>query len=441
MSAKIAGKLFIQRRFAPLFVLLQAGTFNDNTLKNALISLITFGGVAFLSDLNSAIRVPVAAFIFTGPFLLICAIAGQLADKYDRGKILRWVKRFEIVIMLIAALGFYLENIYILALALGLMGAQSGFFSPTKNAVLPQWLADKELITGNALLNGFVFVFVLVGTIVGTLVVLQPGGPQILSMLMVGLAILGWLAAEQAPPAPPPAPDLKVNFEPISASWSVLAKAFDAPAVLRPMLGIAWFYGLSTVLITTFPDYIKARMNFDQGVLSFILVLSTVSILVGSLLTVLIARLKIWGPEAIRLSAFGICGVTAFTVALYLLPSPVHGGEKLGTLNDLFAHPHTFAFLAVLTGSSICGAFFIVPLQAMAQRRADPKRRAQLMSAGAVWLNLFVNVITFGLIGLAAIGIVGKAPFLIIIVGSAIVSVYAVYRSLRPAERPSFMQD
>ena len=83
------------RRFLPLFTLFQTGTFNDNGLKNALIALITFGGVAFLSDLPSGMRVPVAALIFTGPFTILCAIAGQIADKVDRGIIFRWVKRAE----------------------------------------------------------------------------------------------------------------------------------------------------------------------------------------------------------------------------------------------------------------------------------------------------------------------------------------------------------
>jgi len=73
MSAKQAGRLLTQRRFLPLFTLFQAGTFNDNTLKNALIALITFGGFAFLSDLPSAIRVPIAALIFTAPFTVFLA--------------------------------------------------------------------------------------------------------------------------------------------------------------------------------------------------------------------------------------------------------------------------------------------------------------------------------------------------------------------------------
>ena len=122
MSAKQAGRLITQRRFLPLFLLFQFGTFNDNVLKNALIAMITFAGVAFLSDLPSAVRVPVAALIFTGPFTILCAISGQIADKVDRAVIFKWVKGAEVIIMLIAALGFYLEDVRILALALGLMG-------------------------------------------------------------------------------------------------------------------------------------------------------------------------------------------------------------------------------------------------------------------------------------------------------------------------------
>ena len=434
MSGKIAGKLLSQRRFLPLFTLFQTGTFNDNTLKNALIAMITFGGFAFLSDLPSAIRVPIAALIFTGPFTILCAIAGQIADKFDRGVIFRWVKRAEVLIMALAALGFALKNVHILALCLGLMGAQSAFFSPTKNAVLPQWLTEKELITGNALMSGFQFSILLVGTVVG-LGVLKFGTPMI-SALLFALAILGWFAAEQTPPAPAPQPNLKVNYEPVSATISVLRKAFANPDVLRPLLGIAWFYGLSTVFVTTFPDYVASTMKFEEGVLMIMLASSTLSILVGSMLTLFIGNWKIWGPESVGLSALGITGVTFFTLLLCLLPSPSYSGpETFGPVSDFLAHPQMPIFMAAIIGASVFNGLFLVPLQAMAQRRSDDKIRAQLMSAGSVLLNLFVNLTTFGLIGMAAMRVAPKAPFLMIVIGSAIVAAYAIYRTINPVRR------
>ena len=434
MSGKIARKLLSQRRFLPLFTLFQTGTFNDNTLKNALIAMITFGGFAFLSDLPSAIRVPIAALIFTGPFTILCAIAGQIADKFDRGVIFRWVKRAEVLIMALAALGFALKNVHILALCLGLMGAQSAFFSPTKNAVLPQWLTEKELITGNALMSGFQFSILLVGTVVG-LGVLKFGTPMI-SALLFAFAILGWFAAEQTPPAPAPQPNLKVNYEPVSATISVLRKAFANPDVLRPLLGIAWFYGLSTVFVTTFPDYVASTMKFEEGVLMIMLTSSTLSILVGSMLTLFIGNWKIWGPESVGLSALGITGVTFFTLLLCLLPSPSYSGpETFGPVSDFLAHPQMPIFMAAIIGASVFNGLFLVPLQAMAQRRSDDKIRAQLMSAGSVLLNLFVNLTTFGLIGMAAMRVAPKAPFLMIVIGSAIVAAYAIYRTINPVRR------
>jgi len=426
--------LTFARRFLPLFTLFQLGTFNDNALKNALIALITFGGVVFLSDMPSSMRVPVAALIFTGPFTILCAIAGQIADKVDRGLIFRWVKRAEVAIMLLAALGFYLEDIRILALSLGLMGAQSAFFSPTKNAVLPQWLTEKELIRGNALMSGFQFAVLLVATIVGLFVLKMGSGT--LSIILIVFALLGWLAAEQTPAAPAPKPELKVNYEPVTATISVLRKAFSHPDVLRPLLGVAWFYGLSTVFVTTLPDLVGGTMGYNEQALQILLAGSTIGILIGSMFVLVVGNMKIWGPEAVRLSAFGIIGVTLFTLALVLLPTPLYQGEaEFGPVGDFLADPHTPAFMGTLVGASICNGIFVVPLQAMAQRRADPAIRARLMSAGSVLLNLFVNLTTFGLIGLGALALGPKVPFWLIILGSATVATYAVYRSIKLVER------
>ena len=434
--------LLLSRRFAPLFALFQTGTFNDNALKNALIGLITFGGVAFLSDLPSMIRVPTAALIFTGPFLILCAIAGQLADKFDRGVIFRWIKRAEIGIMIIAGIGFLLKDVRILAVALGLMGAQSAFFSPTKNAVMPQWLDSDELIRANGLMSGVQFAVLLLGTILGLKLIDTASGPAILAGLLFILALIGWIAAETCPPATPPNPDLKVDYNPITAIASVLRQIFKYPAVLRPWLGIAWFYGLSTIFITAFPDFIATQMQYESGVLQVVLVISTVSILIGSLTTMFIGNMKIWGPEAVRLVAVGIVGVTLSALVLYFAPTPKYlGTETFGPVSEFFKDPHAPLFLAAVAAASLFNGMFVVPLQAMAQRRAHPRIRAQLMSAGSVLYNFFVNVVTFGLIGLAALNMPAKTPFLMIVIGSATVATYAVWRCFHIADRKAYIGD
>ncbi len=434
--------LIFSRRFAPLYVLFEAGTFNDNALKNALIGIVTYLALInpdfkFLPGVTEAAKVPIASLIFTGPFLVFCSIAGQIADKVDRGVIFRWIKRAELGIMALAGVGFMLQNVWLLALSLGLMGTQSAFFAPTKNAVLPQWLDSDELIKGNGLLSGTQFAVLLIGTILGLQLAIDY--PLILAAILFVLAIIGWIAAENCPPAPPPNPDLKVNYNPVTAIWDVLKKIFTYPDVLRPWLGIAWFYGLSTIFLTAFPNFIANVMGYDKSVLQIVLVVSTVAIFIGSILTMAIGQMKIWGPEAIRLVALGISGVTLFSTILYLIPAPIHYAQGLGSGTDFLAHKDTPLFLAGVAGISIFNGIFVVPLQAMAQKRARPEIRAQLMSAGSVLYNFFVNFVTFALIGLAALAMPPKAPFLIIIIGSLCVMSYAVYRAIRLKPRQQYV--
>ena len=132
------------------------------------------------------------------------------------------------------------------------------------------------------------------------------------------------------------------------------------------------------------------------------------------------------------------------TLAIYLLPVPVFESsdpQALGTVEDFLRHENTPVFLGSIILSSIFNGLFVVPLQAMAQRRADPSIRAQLMSAGAVILNLFTNITTFVLIGLAVTQMPPKMPFLFVAICSAVVALYAVYRSFHPVNRQSFMEN
>ena len=426
--------LLLSRRFAPLYYLFAFGTFNDNALKNALIAIIIYGAsVKFLPDLPpdmAAMRVPVASLIFTGPFLIFCSIAGQIADKVDRGTIFRWVKRAEVLIMAIAGLGLVLQNVWLLAAGLAMMGTQSAFFSPTKNAVMPQWLDSDELIKGNALLSGTQFAVLLLGTILG--LKFGENSPVLLAGILFTLSILGWLSAELCPPATAPNPDLKVDYNPITAIWNVLKKIFDHPDVLRPWLGIAWFYGLSAIFLTAFPDFVANVMGYETEVLQLVMAISTIGIFIGSIFTMAIGNLKIWGPEAIRLVACGIVGVSVTSLLIYILPTPSFAGEAgKGTVADFKAHADTLPFMAAVFASSLFNGMFVVPLQAMAQRRAHPRIRAQLMSAGSVLYNFAVNILTFGLIGLAILSMPPKAPFMMVCLGSACVSVYAIYRSIK----------
>ena len=144
------------RRFLPLFVTQFLGAFNDNLFKNALVIWITFKAQR-VWGLPPEQAVALCGGIFILPFFLFSATAGQVADAYDKARLIRWVKLAEIGIMGFAVWGWLSGAISFLLLVLFGMGMHSTFFGPLKYSILPQHLAEDELLGGNALIESGTF--------------------------------------------------------------------------------------------------------------------------------------------------------------------------------------------------------------------------------------------------------------------------------------------
>jgi hypothetical protein len=94
-----------QRRFAPFFVTQLLGAFNDNVFRNATLVLNT--ALMGLSQETAVdLHEPGAGAVHPA-LLLFLGHRRQLARKYEKTRIIRAVKLFEIGAMAIAAYGFY----------------------------------------------------------------------------------------------------------------------------------------------------------------------------------------------------------------------------------------------------------------------------------------------------------------------------------------------
>ena len=102
-------KLLSSSRFRPFFLTQLAGAFNDNLYKNGLTIFIAFQA-AGMSQQDSNTLVNIAAALFILPFFLFSAIAGQLADKYEKSVLIRRIKLLEIAIMVLGAIAFLLQS-------------------------------------------------------------------------------------------------------------------------------------------------------------------------------------------------------------------------------------------------------------------------------------------------------------------------------------------
>ena len=170
MSTQFA--LFKYKRFSAMFATQFLGAFNDNVFKQGLILVLTFMAAAKLGMRVSLLN-NLAAMLFVLPFFLFSALAGQLADKYEKSWLTRLIKILEIVIMVVAAFGFVFEIYPLLFVALFLMGTHSTFFGPIKYAYLPQAMTTDELVGANGLFQMGTSLAILTGMMLAGVLIRQ----------------------------------------------------------------------------------------------------------------------------------------------------------------------------------------------------------------------------------------------------------------------------
>lgn len=406
---------FTSRRFLPLFVTQFLGAFNDNLLKNALVMLITYR--ISLSGDAANFLVTIAGGIFILPFFLASATSGQLADKYDRAKIARIVKWAEMSIMLVAAIGFYFHHVWLLMVVLFAMGMHSTFFGPIKYALLPQHLHDDELLAGNSWIEAGTFLAILMGTILGGIIILQPGGDWLISVALMVVAVAGYAASRFIPPAPAPMPRMKVNANIASETWSIVGYARRNTHVFRAILGISWFWLVGAVFLSQFAPLVKLHIKGDPVIVTLFLTLFSFGIGVGSFLCNILQK----GKLNTRIVPYGALGITLFGIDLYFSASHTFP-PSLGLMEFIssFAGLRLCADLVVL---AISAGIYIVPLYALMQHESDANYRARVIAANNIINAVFMVAGTIATVALIAAGFSIPELFLTL----AVCNIAAVY--------------
>ena len=299
-------QLLAQRRFAPFFWTQFLGAGNDNIFKFAFTVLATYHAAEW-GGMDSKLAGPIIGGLFILPFMLFSATAGQLADKYDKALLARWVKNLEIVFMLVIAAGFVWHSAPLLFLGVFLMGCHSTLFGPVKFAYLPQHLTENELTGGNGMVEMGTFVAILLGTMLGGALVAIPGmGPTYVGMTSLVIAVAGRLAAQFIPASPAPAPDLKVNWNPVTETLANLKIAGQNRTVFLSLIGISWLWFFGAIFLTSFTGFSKDVLSGNEQVVTLLLALFSIGIGLGCILCEKMSGHKV----EIGLVPFGSIGMT-----------------------------------------------------------------------------------------------------------------------------------
>ena len=412
--------LFSERRFAPFFWTQFLGALNDNVFKVGFSSLVTYQTARF-----SGVDAKTAAFlisaIFIVPFVLFSATSGQIADKYDKATLTRFVKTFEIAVMLIGGAGFVTHHAPLLYLCTFLMGVHSTLFGPVKYAYLPQHLDDRELVGGNGLVEMGTFVAILIGTIIGGAAAASPQhGAWLLAGMCLAVALAGRATSRSVPVSPASQPELRINWNPITETWRNLALARQNRTVFLSLLGISWLWFVGATFLTSFFSYAKDVLSANPDVVTVLLATFSLGIGIGSMLCERLSKRRV----EIGLVPLGSIGISVFAIELSFasraLPSPGH----LLSVGEFLAGARHWRILADLFLLAMFGGFYSVPLYALIQSRSAPTHRARIIAANNILNALFMILSAVMAMGLTKAGVDIPGLFLVTALLNVIVAAY-----------------
>ncbi len=419
MADKGQFSLLRERRFAPLFWTQFLGAANDNLFKFAFTLLATFHAAEW-GGVDPGRAGFLIGAIFIAPFVLFSATSGQVADKYDKAAVIRFVKNFEIAVMAVAAAGFVSRSAFLLYAVVFLMGLHSTLFGPVKYAYLPQHLKDEELTGGNGLVEMGTFVAILAGTMAaGLLVKAGPSAATMVALACLAVAVLGRIAAAFVPASPADEPGLKINWNPFTETWRNLAIAARDRTVFHSLLGISWLWFFGSIFLTSFSPFTRDVLGGDENVVTLLLAVFSIGIALGALACERLSGRKV----EIGLVPFGSIGMTVFAVDLWLASR----GLAPSGVRDVAAfvrEPASMRVMADLFLLALFGGFYSVPLYALIQSRAEPSHRARIIAANNILNAIFMIVASLMATALLAAGLTLPQLFLVVGLMNAAVAAY-----------------
>ena len=387
--------LLTKRRFAPMFVVQFLGAFNDNLLKFAMLFLANFGIYA-AEPAKAELLAAAATGLFILPYFLFSALAGQLADRIDKARLIRWIKLAEVAIMTVGLAGFWFQSIAALMTALFLMGLHSTLFGPVKYSILPQHLHANEIMGGTGLIEGGTFLAILGGQLLAGVIPAWEAG-----MAAMGIALLGYLAALAIPPAPPMRGDHPVDWNVWRGTMEILGTARHGRGVWLSILGISWFFAAGAVLVSEFAPLVSGPLGASQSVATLFLIVFSLTIAVGSL-----AVNKLLGGEvSAKYVPVSALAMALGMIDLWLSTRGFVIQTPQATVDQFLATPGSLRVVIDLGVIAFAGGMFIVPLYAILQTHSPPQERSRIIAANNI-VNAAVAVLcVLAVTGLLAAGI------------------------------------
>lgn len=345
------------------------GAFSDNALKWLVSFLVLESGVSH--ERRDFLVVLVVPLVFAIPFVLFSLPGGYFADRFSKRSVTVWMKRLELLTMALVTYAFWVNRLDLAAVALFLVCTQEAIFGPAKYGLLPELLPTSKLSWGNGVIELWTLLAAIGGTLAGGFLAHHFRGRQEWSgVFFLAMGILGLLTAMGITRVPAADPTRRFEWNWIRQLHEEIRSMKQDAVLWVAVIANTFFWFLGAILLLNIVLYAADILQVDEAHSSYLLATLSLGIGVGSYLAGYASGKKI----EMGMILPGLTGIVLVTGSLFA-PGLGYG-----------------AVMILLFALGICAGFFVVPVNALIQKRPRPEVRGRVIGVA--------NFLSFGGIAL-----------------------------------------
>ena len=351
------------------------GVLNDNFLK----TLACFIAIRWVVPDMQGIVVSAAAGCLVLPYIFFSPLAANVADRFGRVRVVRCCKWLELPIMLVAILGFHLESLSLVLLAVLLMGTQSSMFSPAKYGLIRNIGGKEKVSSGMGGMEAVSFLGMLSGMVTASLLVDKVQAVVLYALLAI-FAVAGLLCSYML--------ESRGNDEhgsydsdPVRFLKSMHSETSKYEGLNPVIYALSVFWWLAATLQMGLIIFCKQSLALDSFSTGLILSLAAIGITCGCAVAGLVDKKK---PLLGYVPLFALL-VTVLCLVMY------------------FANWGPYSFAAILFITAFSAAFFKIPLDAEIQKTVNEDKLNSVLAYfnQVSFIFILVASLSYGLVSLA----------------------------------------
>jgi acyl-[acyl-carrier-protein]-phospholipid O-acyltransferase/long-chain-fatty-acid--[acyl-carrier-protein] ligase len=334
------------------------GAFNDNAFK-LFVSLAAVHETQTTAEGTAVFAL--AGVLFTLPFILFAPMAGWLADRFSKRRVVIWGKLAEVAVMSAGVVAIAMASLSAMLSVLFLMAVQSTFFGPAKYGSLPELLDEEDLSAGNGQLQMWSFAAIIFGCGAGSWLyhtvrheLWATGG------FFVGVAVLGALWSLRVSPLEAAAPNRRFRWRFVSEPLAAIHELRGRRPLALSIIGLSFYWFVGALLHANLVLHAEQVMTGASAGLLLAFLAGGVGL--GACLA---------GRSSGEIVEFGLVPIGAALMMVGSASLPLCPGSV----------PATAAMLAVL---GVGGGFYIVPLATYVQEAVPRDERGRMLAFQAL---------------------------------------------------------